>query len=258
MVFIAIVVLIGCYFFFKKGKKETNNIAIELPSHWHTLLVSNVLFYKKLNSNNQLYFRKRVFSFLNSVIIESVSFKLTELDKLLVASSAVIPIFNFKNWNYPNISTVILYPDYFNEELDFSKNAEKRIIGGLVGNGRFEDQMILSKKALYHGFSNKTDKGNTGIHEFVHLLDKLDGTIDGVPTLLIKNNNIAPWIDLMHTKMEAINNNVSDIRKYGGTSKEEFFAVVSEYFFERPKLLKRKHPELFEMLEDCFGSKHTA
>ncbi len=257
MVFLAVVVLIGFYFFLKKGKKGTKNISNEIPSHWHTLLTGNVLFYKKLNNTDQLRFRKRVFSFLNSVVVESVSFKLTELDKLLVASSAVIPIFNFNNWNYPNISTVILYPDYFNEELDFSKNAEKRIIGGLVGNGRFENQMILSKKALYHGFSNKTDKGNTGVHEFVHLLDKLDGTIDGVPTLLIKNNNIAPWVDLMYIKMEAINKNASDIRKYGGTSKEEFFAVVSEYFFERPKLLKRKHPELFVMLENCFGSKQT-
>ncbi len=52
--------------------------------------------------------------------------------------------------------------------------------------------------------------------------------------------------------MEAINNNKSDIRSYGGTSQTEFFAVASEYFFERPKLMKRKHPELYRMLEDCF------
>ena len=52
--------------------------------------------------------------------------------------------------------------------------------------------------------------------------------------------------------MEEINNNKSDIRNYGGTSKTEFFAVASEYFFERPDLLKRKHPDLHEMLEKCF------
>lgn len=52
--------------------------------------------------------------------------------------------------------------------------------------------------------------------------------------------------------MERINNDASDIRKYGGTSQAEFFAVASEYFFERPKLFKQKHPELFKMLSLCF------
>ena len=56
----------------------------------------------------------------------------------------------------------------------------------------------------------------------------------------------------MHQKMEEINNDKSDIRNYGGTSQIEFLAVAGEYFFERPKLLKRKHPELYEMLENCF------
>jgi len=200
-----------------------------------------------------IFFKNKVQLFLDTTIIEAVAFELTELDKLLVASSAVIPIFNFDNWKYPNLSTVIIYPDHFNKDLEFSNKAENRIIGGLVGTGRFENQMILSKKALYRGFINKTDKGNTGVHEFVHLLDKLDGAVDGIPKQLIQNNNIAPWIDLIYQKMEAINNDASDIRNYGGTSKEEFFAVASEYFFERPKLLKRKHPDLYQMLSDCFS-----
>jgi Mlc titration factor MtfA (ptsG expression regulator) len=56
----------------------------------------------------------------------------------------------------------------------------------------------------------------------------------------------------MYEEMEAINNNDSDIRKYGGTKQAEFFAVASEYFFERPDLFERKHPELYEMLRLCF------
>ncbi|MGZ8551120.1 MAG: zinc-dependent peptidase [Chitinophagaceae bacterium] len=47
--------------------------------------------------------------------------------------------------------------------------------------------------------------------------------------------------------------NRSDINPYGATSKPEFLAVAAEYFFERPDLLKRKHPELFSMLEKIFG-----
>jgi Mlc titration factor MtfA (ptsG expression regulator) len=112
--------------------------------------------------------------------------------------------------------------------------------------------MILSRKALYHGFTNATDKGNTAVHEFVHLMDKTDGFTDGIPERLFSRQYITPWLDLMHREMEAINNDKSDIREYGGTSKTEFFAVASEYFFERPDLFKRKHPELYEMLVQCF------
>jgi len=52
--------------------------------------------------------------------------------------------------------------------------------------------------------------------------------------------------------MEEINKDQSDIRNYGGTSKVEFFAVASEYFFERPDQFRRKHPELYTMMVDCF------
>jgi Mlc titration factor MtfA (ptsG expression regulator) len=57
---------------------------------------------------------------------------------------------------------------------------------------------------------------------------------------------------MIHQKIEEIYAKKSDINPYGGTNKAEFFAVISEYFFERPKLLKKKHPDLYQMLEEIF------
>jgi len=193
--------------------------------------------------------------FLSEVYIDAVQFELEELDKVLIAASAVIPVFGFKEWHYTNLSGILLYPDNFNEDMQFSSKDNSRNIGGIVGNGRFEKQMILSKKALYHGFKNTTDKSNTGIHEFVHLIDKLDDSTDGVPERLLEHQYALPWLNLIHKEMEAINDNHSDIRKYGGTNQAEFFAVASEYFFERPDLLKKKHPDLYKMLVKCFNQK---
>jgi len=42
----------------------------------------------------------------------------------------------------------------------------------MVGTSRYKKQMIISQKALHHGFLNDIDKHNTPVHEFVHLLDK--------------------------------------------------------------------------------------
>ncbi len=191
--------------------------------------------------------------FLSEVYIDGVQFEIEELDKILIAASAVIPVFGFNEWNYSNLSGILLHPDYFNEDFEFNRKAKSRNIAGIVGNGRFEKQMILSKKALYHGFANTSDKNNTAIHEFVHLIDKMDGQKDGFPDQLLSHQYAIPWLKLIHKEMEAINNNQSDIRKYGGTNQAEFFAVASEYFFERPDLLKRKHPKLYRMLVECFN-----
>ncbi|MBY0542507.1 MAG: zinc-dependent peptidase, partial [Sphingobacteriaceae bacterium] len=107
--------------------------------------------------------------------------------------------------------------------------------------------------ALRHGFSKSAGKENTGIHEFVHLLDKSDGATDGVPENLMKHEYILPWLQLMHEKIQSIEDNQSDINPYAITNKAEFFAVVAEYFFEKPELLKDKHPILYTQLSRIFS-----
>ncbi|WP_394749628.1 M90 family metallopeptidase [Spongiimicrobium salis] len=241
------------FFLFRLRKKEAS--PLPFPSEWHQLLLDHVHFYRKLADSKQRLFQKRMMQFLSEVHIDSVQFELEDLDRVLIAASAVIPVFGFPEWQYTNLTGIIVYPDHFNENLEFGDKANERKIAGMVGSGPFEKQMILSRKALHHGFANTTDKNNTAIHEFVHLLDKMDGTIDGIPSQLLAHQYAIPWLKLIHKEMNAIHHQNSDIRGYGGTNEAEFFAVASEYFFERPKLLKRKHPELYAMLHTIFCKK---
>ena len=112
--------------------------------------------------------------------------------------------------------------------------------------------MVLSQHELRQGFLNRTGKTNTAIHEFVHLVDKTDGYTDGIPENLVLKNSIGPWLKLMHRKILEIREGKSDINPYGATNEAEFFAVAAEYFFERPDLLRERHPELFALLEQIF------
>ncbi|WP_338359774.1 M90 family metallopeptidase [Yeosuana marina] len=246
-----LLIAFAIYAFTRKKQKITT-----FPSHWHTLLLEHVDFYKELSVEEQNRFKKRILTFFSEVYIESVDFEIEPLDKLLTAASSVIPVFGFNEWHYTNLSTVLIYPDHFNKDLGFAQTDKKRNIAGMVGNGPLEKQMILSRKALYDGFKIKSDAYNTGIHEFVHLIDKIDGITDGVPEALIQRPYVIPWLKLIHKEMEAINDNKSDIRNYGGTNEAEFLAVASEYFFEKPDAMKKKHPELYQMLKDCFHYKH--
>lgn len=183
-------------------KRAIKNIEkISVPNHWHSVLKDNVLFYQKLTEKEQQLFREKMAGFLASIHIRAIKFELEELDTLLVAASAVIPVFRFPSWQYINLTTVLIYPDYFDDDLQFDSKTAHRNIGGLVGTGRFENQMILSRKALHHGFQNKTDKGNTAIHEFIHLLDKSDGVIDGIPKVLLEKQYTIPYLQLIHKKI---------------------------------------------------------
>lgn len=215
------------------------------------LLQQYVLFYNQLNEQKQSEFEDRMQRFLSSVRITGINTEVEQLDQLLIAASAIIPIFGFHNWQYMNLNEVLLYPGSFDEM--FNQEGDERTRAGVVGDGPYQNIMILSKHDLRQGFINSESKHNTGIHEFVHLIDKTDGAIDGIPETLIGKQYVLPWLNLMQQNIQGIREEQSDINPYGATNQAEFFAVVSEYFFERPDLLQENHPELFKLLTQIFS-----
>ena len=258
MFYIFFIFIIG-FLLYIIWKPKTRDIK-PFPDQWLSILHDNVSYYRHLSEVKKMDFRVRMMHFLGGIKITGVKIEVEDIDQVLVAASAVIPIFGFDEWDYAHIDEVFLYPSTFNMNHQFDDQAEDKQILGMVGDGYMNGKMVLSRNALRNGFQNHTDKHNTAIHEFVHLLDKEDGDIDGIPQVLLNHQYTIPWLDLIHQKMEEINNDASDIRNYGGTSKIEFFAVASEYFFERPDQFRRKHPKLHKMMEQCFrqSPKYTA
>jgi MtfA peptidase len=235
--------------YFLQKKKVT--VTDSLPAQLKNILEKNVPFYQQLNKIKQTEFEQRAAHFLTQVKITGVKTVVEDIDRVLIAASAIIPIFNFAGWQYKNLHEVLLYPDSFSHE--FEQDGEGRNILGMVGSGAMNHVMILSQFELRQSFTNETGKNNTAIHEFVHLVDKTDGDIDGVPEALLGRQYIKPWLQMMRQKIQEMYDDNSDIDPYGTTNEAEFFAVVSEYFFERPELLKEKHPELYELLLKIFN-----
>jgi Mlc titration factor MtfA (ptsG expression regulator) len=239
--------------FFKRKKKQPR-YPVFLPE-WQVTLQEKIQFYRSLSNEEKARFEKAVLRFLNTTEIRGIKTIVSKEDVVLIGASAIIPIFAFKDWEYINLHEVLIYPEHF----DFVPEPGSSPVPafGMVGFGYMEGKMILSKKALHYGFNNEEDKRNTAIHEFVHLIDKLDGEVDGILTVLKEKSYVMPWLELMDKKMEEIIDSKSDIRPYGATNRGEFMAVVSEYFFERPYLLQEKHPEVFKYMELMFRSKLT-
>jgi MtfA peptidase len=249
-IFILLIFILAIFYAVKFLQKKKVKVTEPVPPLIKTILQDQVPFYQQLNESRQAEFEVRAAHFLTQVKITGVKTIVEDVDRVLIAASAIIPIFNFPGWEYPNLNEVLLYPDSFDHE--FEQQGEDRNILGMVGSGALNHVMILSQFELRQAFLNETGKNNTAIHEFVHLVDKTDGEIDGIPESLLHKQYIKPWLQLMQEKIKEIIDDRSDINPYGATNEVEFFAVVSEYFFERPELLKDKHPELYELLLKIF------
>ncbi len=223
----------------------------DFSGKWREYLKQKVHFYRELSPSDKDLFEKDILAFLNKVKITGIDIEVDDFDRLLVAASAVIPIFRFPEWKYyPNLDEVLLYPDSFNEQ-NFQSEGPERDVLGMVGSGFLSRKMILSKPALHQSF-DQGGQSNVGIHEFAHLLDKMDGSTDGIPEYLLGRQYLIPWMKLVHNEIRKIESGHSDINPYGSVNEQEFFAVAAEYFFQDPARFRNHHPELYKMIDRIF------
>jgi Mlc titration factor MtfA (ptsG expression regulator) len=245
VLFALLIILLIILFVFKPRRREL----FHLPENYQEMLMDYVPFYASLDEKGREYFEERFEKFLVAVKITGANAEVEDLDRVLIGAAAVIPVFYIPDWEYVNLREVLLYPGNFNT--DFEQHGQERTISGMVGTGAMQNVMILSKWEVRQGFLYK-DNRNVAIHEFVHLIDKMDGTLDGVPEILLERKYVSRWRELIEETMLAIRQGRSDIEPYGATSAVECFAVISEYFFEQPELFQSNHPELCELLNRIF------
>ena len=238
-------------FLTRVSRRRTRLREQPFPTAWETVLQQKVPFFQTLAESEKDRFREEVRIFLNEKRITGIKTSVDHTVRVLVAASAIIPVFGFPGWEWDHISEVLIYPTTFNEQYEIGRVGNRDVLG-MVGRGAMNRMMILSKPELLQGFRVAQDRKNVGIHEFTHLLDKSDGAVDGVPSVGLPRSVVTPWLKLIHQEMETIRSGHSDINPYGLKNEVEFFAVVSEYFFENPDKMKRKHPELYAMLEQVF------
>ncbi len=238
------------------GTKRNGNTQNLTPRRAHRFL-QRVHYYQNLTPAQQEVFRKRVIDFLAQVrITPAKGVKIRMLDRIYVAAAAIIPVFHKPDWEYSNLNDVVIRSGTFSK--DFKGAPEDTNVLGMVGDGAMHRMMVISLHALRTGFEQR-GRGNTAIHEFVHLIDKTDGAVDGIPEALLPNELAGPWLQHMQAAIADIRSGKDrDINEYGGRNEAEFLAVVSEYYFQRPEYLQESHPELFEMLEQMYKPQEAA
>ncbi len=220
------------------------------PDQWEQALLTHVEFFRALDADGKTRFRQLVKIFLDETPITGIRTDVDELTRSLVAASAVIPVFGFEDWEYSGLGEVLIYPSAFGSDYQTGDSADRNTLG-MIGVNHLSGVMILSKPDLISGFANPGDKRNVGIHEFAHLVDKADGSVDGIPSG-IPADTVLPWIDWVGKELVENYDGSHHIDGYAYTNEAEYFAVLSEYFFEEPETLQRKNPQLYAMLQSMY------
>lgn len=183
-------------------------------------------------------------------------FELDQAKLLTIAAQACLPTLALDNTAYGNWQDVIVYPGAF------VANTPWRDAAGLVHEGeralagmaRSDGPMLLSWPESRDGPA--LDGRNVVIHECAHKLDMLNGAADGFPPLhgdMVK----AAWTRAFSQGYQDFSAKVRygapvNIDPYAAENPAEFFAVVSEYFFELPHLLHTEYPAIYEQLRQFY------
>jgi len=232
-------------------RRRRRILAQPFPPEWEAVLQKEVVFYRSLNADGRSRFQRELQVFLAEKRVTGIKTTVDSTTLVLAGASAIIPIFGYPEWEWDQISEILVYPGRFGPDFEIEGEDGRNTLG-MVGTGVMNRVMILSKPDLLQGFRNPSDKRNVGLHEFAHLVDKSDGTVDGIPGVGLDRRTIGPWIELIRRKMKEIEAGDSDLNPYALTNEAEFFAVATEYLFERPELMRIKHPELFSHMQRIF------
>lgn len=208
-------------------------------------LTNNISFYKELTNTDKKIFEDRLGLFLAEIKITEIGKEVPDKSTCFyVGSSAIITFWGLPYWNYGELSEVLVYPDNFTT--DNNINGQGNIQGKVHQGGLMDSTMILSLPALIKGFK-LYDSQNVGIHEFAHLLDKQDDSIDGIPFMFSEEDRkIWSMIVEREIKKKRVK---TKIDAYALTNESEFFAVLMETYRENPNRVKKKYPELYRILE---------
>ncbi|MFM7886550.1 MAG: zinc-dependent peptidase [Pseudanabaena sp.] len=231
-------------------------MATPIPRHWLNIIESNLAIYHSLEIDQQQQLQGYVQVFLKEKqFIGCLGLQVTEEMRVTIAAIACLLLFGDRKTYFPNLRSILIYPHaYIVNEIAISDRyivEERRVVK--LGESWTQDQLILSWEQIQQDLGNWQDGHNVILHEFAHQLDQEDGRAEGVP-ILPRTLDYALWAKVMTADYLQLCDQVerqqkSIIDSYGATNPAEFFAVVTETFFEKPKQLYQQHSSLYELLQ---------
>ena len=214
---------------------------------------------KNLSIEDKEKIERSILIFIHTKEFMGVHLEVMDEMKVIIAFYACLLLLHIQTDNcYNNLKTIIIYPHIVVtdriENLGGIYTKEQFLLAGQASNDTVVIIWSEAKSEAYHlGYSNVI------IHEFAHEIDFMDGEIDGVPPL--EQSKYQEWTHVLFKEFNSLSEvalkdkdwgKYKLLGDYAAINEAEFFAVVTERFFESPHSLKINFPELYYALKSFY------
>lgn len=234
-------------------------LAHPFPRHYAKILRRNVPAFSRMPADLQLQLKRLIQQFLlQKKFVGCDGLEITDEIKVTIAGKACLLLLNRPTDVYPELSFVLVYPSAF------IVPHKEVAAGGLVthheqtllGQSWSDDRVILAWDHVLQNNVAAEPGHDVVLHEFAHQLDSESGSVNGAPVMLSKAR-YTRWSTVLSHEFALLQEAVQHghhgvIDHYGASNPAEFFAVVTEAFFEKSVALGQEHPELFAALKEYY------
>lgn len=238
------------YLFFYRNWRRRRELEQPFPDAWRRYLQEQVPFYGKLSHAQKSRLENLVQLFVaEKAFYECDGFKIDDRVRVTVAGHACLLLLERAYSDYDDVKSILIYPDVYrvqgtNSDGLVVSTSEQTRAGEAWSHGR----VILAWSQCEHAIANPDGPHNVILHEFAHQLDYLDGTADGAPPL--SGDDALRWQDTMtkawdHLRQRLEHHHLPWLDPYGATEPAEFFAVLTEAFFQQPDHLNQQQPDVY-------------
>ena len=216
--------------------------------------------YEALNDADRKTIERSIMRFAYTKQFVGIGLEVSEEMKVIIGFYACLLLLHIENAGcYENLERIIIYPtavaieNISNSGGIYTK--EQFVIDGQSAN---DTVVIIWHEARREAYHLRHD--NVIIHEFAHEIDFMDGEIDGIPP--IERSKYDTWCRILFDDYKKLSDIALKNREWGkykllgtyaATNEAEFFAVVTERFFESPHHLKQSFPELYNELREFYN-----
>ncbi len=221
-------------------------------SLWHKTIMTSTLL-SCLDRKERHRLRKLASLFLHEKAITGAGgLDVNDTMRVYIAATACLLILNLDLDYYDGWSEIIVYPDTFvikREEYDENglvHNTQRALAGESWQRG----PVILSWSDARPEDQPDRHASNVVLHEFAHKLDMLNGAANGMPPLHASmtredwTKSLSLAYKKLHQKID--HHKQTSIDPYGAENPAEFFAVLTETFFEHPARLQKAYRQVYQ------------
>lgn len=229
------------------------------PAGWRTILKQRMPYFRALPTDLQLQLKKHIQVFITEKkFVGCDGITVTDDMRVTIAAQACLLLLNRPDYYYPKLEQILIYPSAFivhgaSPDAAGVVSEQRRVLSGESwGQGK----VVLSWQDALQGAAKPHDGRNVVIHEFAHQLDQEKGMATGAP-LLSRSSDYQQWSTVMQQAFGQLQQQTAQgisglLDGYGATNPAEFFAVISEVFFEQPEQLQAQYPALYQQLSQFY------